>query len=316
MVGAATTETGRIGLIQKEKIPKVSVCVITYNQEKYIRQCLQSIVDQETNFNFEVIVGDDFSTDGTRQIVAEFADRYPGIIIPVLHANKVGGTENYVDSHNRARGEYVAHIDGDDLALPGKLQTQVNYLDANPDCSVVWHRMNVFDDAESLCTPNLPDLSMYENGKVYLSDLLEFGSVSYHSSTMYRSKSRKTRHIEGEVLDWYFNVEFLMSGYGKYLEPILGKYRFISSNNSRKGDGPYRIRKIYALHLEHYLKILPELRKEVFINSMLHFMVDAKNGRISSMLFLKLAMKSLSLVSVNVFIKALIRYRRINPRII
>jgi glycosyltransferase involved in cell wall biosynthesis len=54
------------------KNPKVSVCVVSYNQEKYIRQCLQSIVDQATDFDFEVIVGDDFSTDGTRVIIEEF----------------------------------------------------------------------------------------------------------------------------------------------------------------------------------------------------------------------------------------------------
>ena len=60
-----------------DRPPKVSVCVVTYNQEKYIRQCLQSIVDQETDFDFEVIVADDCSTDRTSCIVQEFADKYP-----------------------------------------------------------------------------------------------------------------------------------------------------------------------------------------------------------------------------------------------
>ena len=62
--------------MHQEKTPKVSVCVITFNHEKYIRQCLQSIVDQETNFDFEVIVGDDCSKDGTREVVQEFAGKY------------------------------------------------------------------------------------------------------------------------------------------------------------------------------------------------------------------------------------------------
>src|SRR5450759_3411095 len=71
-------------MVLPEKIPKVSVCVVTYNQEKFIRQCLQSIVDQETDCDFEVIVGDDCSTDGTRDIVREFAERYPTMIKVIL----------------------------------------------------------------------------------------------------------------------------------------------------------------------------------------------------------------------------------------
>ena len=301
----------------RETTPQVSVCVITFNQEKYIRECLQSILDQKTDFDFEVIVGDDCSTDGTRQIVQEFGCRYPDIVIPLLYLDKVGGTQNYVNSHNLARGKFVAHLDGDDLALPGKLQAQADYLNAHPDCSVVWHRMNVFDDAGTFCVPNLPDLGMYKDGRVYLSDVLGYGSVSYHSSTMYRSIVRKTRAIEGEALDWSFNVEFLTTGYGKYLEAVLGKYRYNKNTGvSRAGGGQRKIRRLYASHLEFYLKAFPEFRRLIFINSILHFLVDTKNLRLSAIYFLKLALKSISILSVSDFEKALVRYRRINPRIL
>ena len=150
--------------------PKASVCVITYNQEAYIRECLQSIVDQMTDFDFEVIVGDDCSCDGTREAVIEFAERYPGKIVPLLYPHKVGGTQNFISVHNRAAGKYVAHIDGDDIALPGKLQAQVNYLEAHPDCSVVWHRVLLFNDAGTLCKPNLHDVGVFEDGIVLLSE--------------------------------------------------------------------------------------------------------------------------------------------------
>jgi cellulose synthase/poly-beta-1,6-N-acetylglucosamine synthase-like glycosyltransferase len=73
-----------------EQAPKVSVCVVTYNQEKYIGQCLQSVVDQETDFDFEVLVADDCSTDGTRLILHEFANKYPGIVKPILSEVNVG----------------------------------------------------------------------------------------------------------------------------------------------------------------------------------------------------------------------------------
>lgn len=87
----------------KEKVPKLSVCVITYNQKEYIRQCLQSIVDQETDFDFEVIVGDDCSTDGTRAIVQEFARRYPKVVKPIFSEEYWGHPKLSVRSWNCAR---------------------------------------------------------------------------------------------------------------------------------------------------------------------------------------------------------------------
>ncbi len=300
-----------------ENRPKISVCVITYNHEKYIRQCLQSIVDQETDFDFEIIVGDDFSTDDTRLIVKGFANQYPDKIFPLFYDHKVGGTQNYVAVHNFAKGSYVAHIDGDDLAMPGKLQTQVDYLDKNPECSVVWHRMFVFDDADTFSIPNLPDLDMFKDGKVYLSDIFKFGSVSYHSSSMYRATARKTRIIHGEALDWSFNAEFLMSGYGKYLDLILGKYRLNPSTGiTRTKKAAVNVRKLYVKQLENQLSIHPEYRHMVFINSTINFLVDVKRLRPTAWFFFKLSIKTFSLIPIREFVGELKRFRRINPAIL
>ena len=109
--------------------PKMSVCVITYNQERYIGQCLQSLVEQKTDFDFEVIVGDDCSTDGTLAVVQEFVNRYPDIVRTILQPTNTGGSKNYLQVHAAAIGTYVAHVDGDDYALPGKLQAQAEVLE-------------------------------------------------------------------------------------------------------------------------------------------------------------------------------------------
>ena len=301
---------------QFERKPKVSVCVITFNQEKYIHQCLQSIMDQQTDFDFEVIVGDDFSTDGTREIVSEFANRYPGKVVALLYPQKVGGTENFMAVHNRASGIYVAHIDGDDIALPGKLQAQADYLDAHTGCSVVWHRMELFNDEETLCKPNLPDVSMFENGKVTLLDVLKFGSVAYHSSLMYRASARKTRQVESDTLDYFYTVEVLMSGCGKYLEDVLGRYRYnINTGISKKGRGSSFVMSVYARHLNFYLARFPQYRKDIFINSLIYLLVELKNKRASAAYFLSLAIRSLSFVSPSEFISHLRRFRRINAGI-
>lgn len=120
---------------------KVSVCVVTYNQEKYIAQCLQSLVDQKTDFPFEIIVGEDCSTDKTNEIVEDFACKYPDLIVRNYHKQNVGAVQNAITSYRMARGKYICHLDGDDYALPGKLQRQFYALENNVDCVICSHDM-------------------------------------------------------------------------------------------------------------------------------------------------------------------------------
>lgn len=122
---------------------KVSVCVVTYNQEQYLAQCLQSLVDQETDFNFEVIVLDDCSTDKTIEI-ARFSKKIPRYHKANFAWKKYWRFKNFIFVHEQAVGEYIAHMDGDDYALPGKLQS-ADYLDSNLECNIVFHKMKVLD---------------------------------------------------------------------------------------------------------------------------------------------------------------------------
>ena len=123
---------------------KVSVCVVTYNQEKYIAECLDSLVSQETDFKFEIIVGEDCSTDGTRAIVQQYVDKYPDLIKPIFHDQNVGAVENIKQVYLAAKGKYIAHLDGDDMALPTKLQKQFDTLEANPDCAICVHHRSLW----------------------------------------------------------------------------------------------------------------------------------------------------------------------------
>lgn len=117
---------------------KVSVCITTYNLEPYITQTLDSVLCQETSFDYEVIVGDDFSTDRTREILLQYKEQYPDKIILHFQKENVGVNRNDYDLINLAKGEYIAWCDGDDYWLTkDKLQKQVDILDANPDFSCV-----------------------------------------------------------------------------------------------------------------------------------------------------------------------------------
>lgn len=108
---------------------QVSVCVVTYNQEQYIAECLESLVNQQTNFKFEIIVGEDCSTDNTRSIVKKYVEKYPDLFVPLLYEKNIGPVENIKQVYLKAKGKYIAHLDGDDFALPGKLQLQYDILE-------------------------------------------------------------------------------------------------------------------------------------------------------------------------------------------
>ncbi len=118
---------------------KVSVLCCTYNHERFIEAALEGILGQNTNFDFEVIVADDASTDRTQEIITRFQKKYPARMSKtILRQKNVGIGENYYDALTKAEGEYLAVCDGDDCWTDsGKLQMQVDFLEKNPDCAVV-----------------------------------------------------------------------------------------------------------------------------------------------------------------------------------
>lgn len=221
--------------------PKVSVCVITYNHEKYIRQCLQSIVDQNPGFDYEVIVGEDCSTDGTRAIVQEFVDRYPYIFRAIFQEKNTRGTKNFLDVHAAARGEYIAHLDGDDWMLPGKLAKQAEFLDAHPQCSFVVHAMRmVSEDGRRMLglMPNRPQPEVSSLERL-VRDYLFFA----HSSKMYRRSANIFTYPEDEdVIDFVFHIEHASLGDIGYIPEPLGCYRQVQGGISgRTGERLYHL---------------------------------------------------------------------------
>ncbi|HEX6431463.1 MAG TPA: glycosyltransferase [Niastella sp.] len=129
-------------------VPSVSVCIPAYNQERYIRQCLEGVMMQQTNFSFDVIIGEDCSTDNTRSIVREFELRYPGIIKPIYHEKNVGPQRNaYEYCWPKLTGKYIAVCEGDDCWTdPYKLQKQVDFLEQNEDFVLCFHEVRTVDE--------------------------------------------------------------------------------------------------------------------------------------------------------------------------
>ena len=127
------------------KIPLVSVHMITYNHEPYIVNAIEGVIKQETNFPFEVLIGEDCSTDSTRRIVLNFQKKYPDIIRVITSDENVGAKKNTIRTFKACRGEYIATCEGDDnWHSPYKLQKQVDYLSSHRSCGLVYSSYDVF----------------------------------------------------------------------------------------------------------------------------------------------------------------------------
>lgn len=118
---------------------KVSVVIVTFNQQDYIKEAIMSVLEQKVTFPYEIIIADDGSTDETMRIVSEFKELYPDKIV-LLESKRNGILKNSLRVHNYIRGEYVAFLDGDDYWIFNeKLQRQTSFLDNNKDYNGVFH---------------------------------------------------------------------------------------------------------------------------------------------------------------------------------
>lgn len=119
--------------------PLVSVHMITYNHAPYIAKAIEGVLSQKTQFPFELVIGEDCSFDGTREIVFDYAHRYPEIIRVITSEQNVGMKKNVYRTSKACRGKYIAYCEGDDYwQRPDKLQLQADYLESHPDYGLVY----------------------------------------------------------------------------------------------------------------------------------------------------------------------------------
>lgn len=207
------------------RAPKVSIVTLTYNQERYIREALGSVVAQECDFDFECIIGDDASTDSTPDILREYQARYPDRIKPVLREENLGPRRNLADLLSRCTGQYVAVLDGDDYwTSPHKLQKQVAFMDAHPDCALSCHGVRaITEDGE----PHQLDLRTPDRERVEIEDLLTENFIST-CTVMYRwglVKQLPEWWDETWVSDYSLHVLHAAHGWIGYIDEEMAAYR-------------------------------------------------------------------------------------------
>lgn len=139
---------------------KVSISLITYQHADTAQQALESVLLQDTDFEFETILGDDASTDGSQKILLDCLPMARGPVKTLFRETNAQdrGLTNVVQTIDAAEGEYIAFIDGDDFWTDmKKLQKQVDFLDAHPECAMCAHRvLHQRDDGGTACPPRPP----------------------------------------------------------------------------------------------------------------------------------------------------------------
>lgn len=129
---------------------KVSVLMITYNHAQFIAQALDSVLMQQVDFDYEIVVGEDCSTDATREILLRYRQEYPDKIRLLLPAENLGMIRNFIETYQACRGDYLAILEGDDFwNSPSKLQRQADYLDSHPECAACFHNVQVVQDGDA-----------------------------------------------------------------------------------------------------------------------------------------------------------------------
>jgi len=195
----------------------LSVGILTYNQAQYIRQCLDSVLKQEVNYEYEIVVGDDASSDGTQDILREYAEKYPGKFVLLLGEKNEGIAMNYKKVLSACRGQYIALCEGDDYWTDThKSQVQVDFLEKHSDYGFVGtYNTLLFPDGTEKDDPYdyLPEPQRADDWELY-GDVFEFakyGPVTRTVSLCFR----------GELIQLY--LQYVGMGNDMVLQAILAK---------------------------------------------------------------------------------------------
>jgi glycosyltransferase involved in cell wall biosynthesis len=222
--------------------PKVSICLITYNHAPFIEQCLQSIIDQETSFEFEIILGDDCSKDGNQEKIIAFIAKYPKRITAYLHPYNLGPKDvlsknNLMHAFYQCKGDYIIHIEGDDYFTDKhKLQKQVDFLEQNSSYSACFHNaLIVYEDGSQRATQTVnPD---NQKDTIYTDDLIdekERWFMATASVMMRRKFVHPLPHWFYDSISGDFILYAILTHHGPigYLKDIMTVYRKNSNGMS------------------------------------------------------------------------------------
>jgi len=231
---------------------KLTVIVISYNFEKWIEKCLSSIVEQQTNFDFDVFVRDDNSLDSTREIIKNFVDSHPdrSKFKLFFEDENLGIHKNFELLIKNCQSQYISHIDGDDyFTSPDRLQKQVDFLDQNPEFII--HSTSFFHhNQDDTITPqgwwHGPVIDICSLQDIIINNYVGFGRTFRNLSGEFEKLWSNPNWLIFYHEDWFFN--FFLIKYGKSFwcsEYPSGHYRWTGTGkmSSLSLDDRYKIQR-------------------------------------------------------------------------
>ena len=208
---------------------KVSCHIITYNQKDYIAQCIEGVLMQQTDFSIELVIGDDNSTDGTAEIVAQYARQYPDLIktnLREVRGTGIPGKDNFLTTMEMCTGEYISLCDGDDYWTdPLKLQKQIDFLEANPDYVLSFHKVTILKPDGEFVEDFITKVPEEYQGHETLARL---GNYIHTPSVVFKNivPAYSFEFYESPIGDYFLYMMLAEHGKLHYIKESMAVYRY------------------------------------------------------------------------------------------
>jgi glycosyltransferase involved in cell wall biosynthesis len=281
--------------------PQISVCIFSYNFGQYLEQAIESVLAQKLSVPFEIIIGDDKSTDNSAEIIYRYQQLYPGIIRANINTENIGGTRNWLNTMKACRGKYISLLDGDDYFIdPLKLQKQYDVLEAHPEYSLSFHGVEeVYEDI-----PGERKLTLFKKEVFTLSDIIRKGWFMRTSSMFFRN------HLLPNTLpEWVYDfpyrldsiipVMLCMQGDASYANDVMSVWRKHSMGMS------------YQLHEDGIRNLRTKLELSQRLDELTgdQYKKESKTraARLYTALFLEILRSNYKLQYSGVMLKAIVR---------
>ncbi|MGL5278331.1 MAG: glycosyltransferase [Cetobacterium sp.] len=217
---------------------KITIIMLTYNHEKYVSQAIESILKQKTRYELEILIGDDCSSDKTAEILNSYQQKNPEKIRLIDRKQNIGARNNFLDLLSKAKGEYIALLEGDDYwEDKNKLEKMISFLEDNKEYMGGFHNINVIDSENnykfqhiyhrSKEFSDINSLEEHYDGKVMMTLSMVFRNIFLNKQnlTKYESMIEEVKY----VCDYSLKAFLLSFGKFKYFEDIFGAYRHIDN---------------------------------------------------------------------------------------
>ena len=233
--------------------PIVSVKMITYNHELYIAQAIEGVLKQETGYPFELIIGEDRSTDRTLDIVLEYQSKFPDIIRVITADENVGAKKNSYRTGKACRGKYIAYCEGDDYwHHPHKLQKQVEYMESHPACGMIFSDCDVYHTESNKYKRSFNYNNGYQSAVDLTFEQILWGDIAKWTCTAMARRDLYEKIIEedpylhqseqflmGDLQLW---AEMTLISKVSYIPDCFSTYRVLDESASRSKNSTKSLR--------------------------------------------------------------------------